>query len=313
MTEVSWDLIVIGAGPAGLTSGIYGARSGLKTLVLEKAMPGGCITEASIIKNYPGFPHGIKGQELAKKMMEQCKIEGAEIHSIEDVVDLRLQNDKKLVETTKQTYSCKSVIIATGTEYRRLGIPGEEKFKGRGISYCAVCDGPLFKNQDLLVIGGGNCAAIDAIYLSNLASSVKLIHRRDSLRAEKALVEDMKNNGVDIIFNSVVKEFKGDTQLQRVVVHNNKTDNFFEMEIDGVFIEIGRIPNSVIAKNIGVKLDDKGYIIVDNRQRTNIEGIYAAGDVTKSRQRQIGTAVGNAIVAATEAHGYIKRPYYYNR
>lgn len=305
-----WELIIIGGGPAGLTSGIYGARSGLKTLVLEKGIPGGCILDASSVKNYPGFPNGIRGQELARKMLDHCTNEGAGIRSMEDVIDIELQGEKKLVTTDKGTYSCDSVIFATGTEHRKLGIPGEEKFMGCGISYCAVCDGPLFKDKDLLVVGGGNCAAIDAIYLSNLASNVRLIHRRDSLRAEEALVDDMKRNSVEIIYNTEVKEFKGDDRLRIVVLYDNKSSEFYELEVDGAFIEIGRIPNTEIARRLGVKLDNQGFIIVDELQKTNIEGIYAAGDVTITPYRQIGTAIGNAIVAATEAYGYIKRPYY---
>ncbi len=308
-----WELIVIGGGPAGLTSGIYGARSGLRTLVLEKGIPGGCILEASDVKNYPGFPNGIRGQELAGKMLDHCENEGAEIRSMEDVIDIELQGERKLVTSDKGTYSCDSVIFAMGTEYRKLGVPGEEEFLGRGVSYCAVCDGPLFKDKDLLVVGGGNCAAIDAIYLSNLASNVRLIHRRDSLRAEDALVCDMERNGVEILYNTEVKEFKGDDRLGIAVLYDNKSGEFSEVEVDGAFIEIGRNPNTDIARRLGVKLDDAGYIIVDERQKTNIEGVYAAGDVTITPYRQIGTAIGNAIVAATEAYGYIKRPYYYGK
>jgi len=312
MEERSWDLIIIGAGPAGLTAGIYSARSGLDTLILEKGMPGGCINDASIIENYPGFPNGIGGQDLASKMKEQCENTGAEIRIPENVIDIELKDKKKLVTTEKELYSCDSLIIATGTEHRKLGIPSEEKFMGRGISYCAVCDGPLFKDKELIVVGGGNCAAIDALYLLNLASSIMLIHRRESLRAEKALVEDMKRNGIEILFNTEVKEFRGDDRLRSVIIYNNKIGDFSEMEVDGAFIEIGRIPNTEIVKRLGVNLTD-GYIIVDQRQRTNIEGVYAAGDVTTSPHRQIGKAVGDAIVAATEAYGYIKRPYYYNK
>lgn len=313
MEEEVWDLVLIGAGPAGLTAGIYGARSGLKTLILEKNLPGGCITEAPVIENYPGFPNGISGQELAMKMMEQCECAGAEIRSMEGVVDIELIDGKKVVTTDKGRYSCGSLIIATGTEDRKLGVPGERELFGRGISYCATCDGPLFKNKKLLVVGGGNCAVTDALFLSNLAASVTIVHRRDSLRAEKALVEDLERNGVEVLYNTVVKEFKGDERLRSVVLFNNKVGDFSEMSLDGAFIDIGKIPNTEIVKDLGVELDGRGYIIVDEHQRTSVEGIYAAGDVTTCPHRQIGTAIGNAIVAATEAYGYIKRPYYYNR
>jgi thioredoxin reductase (NADPH) len=310
MEEAPWDLIIIGAGPAGLTAGLYGARSGLDTLVLEKGMPGGGLYEAPLVENYPGFPDGISGQDLAGKMKEQCENAGAEIHFMETVTNIEIRGGRKLVTTDKALYSCDSMIIATGTKHRRLGLSSEERFSGRGISYCALCDGPLFKDKRLMVVGGGNSAAIDALYLSNLTSSVKLIHRRDSLRAERALVEDMERNGVEILFNTEVKEFRGDERIRSVLLHQNETGDLSEMEVDGVFIAIGTIPNTEIVRRLGVELDN-GYIIVDQRQRTNIEGIYAAGDVTTSPHRQIGKAIGDAIVAATEAHGHIKRPYYY--
>lgn len=312
MEDEYWDLIIIGGGPAGLTSGIYGARSGLKTLVLEKLIPGGCILEASIVHNYPGFPKGITGQELASKMHEQCLNEGAIIRTMENVTNIEIQDEKKVVITSNGKYYCKSIIIAAGTQHRKIGIPSEDKFQGLGISYCAVCDGPLFKNRDLLVVGGGNCAAIDAIYLSNLASSVKLVHRRSTLRAEKALIKSMENKGVELLYNMDVKEFKGDNILKSVILYNNKKESLSEIEVDGVFVEIGRIPNTKVADKCGVELNDDGYIIVDRCQKTNIEGVFAAGDVTISPYRQIGTAIGDAIIAALEAFGYIKRPYYKN-
>jgi thioredoxin reductase (NADPH) len=305
-----WDLVISGAGPAGLTAGIYSARSGLKTLIIEEAIPGGCVNEASFIENYPGFPNGITGQELARKMMEQCDNAGAEIHSIEKVNNILLKDGKKIIETDKKNYCSNAVIIATGTKYRRLGLKSEEKYKGRGISYCAVCDGPLFKDKKVIVIGGGNCAAIDSIYLSNLASNVKMIHRRSELRSEHALVEEMKKRDIEILFNTEVKKFEGDHKLRSVILYDNKLKNYSKMEVDGAFIDIGRIPNVDFLKNTGVKIENN-YIVVDQRQRTNIEGIYAVGDVTKGPYKQVGKAIGDAVVAASEAHGYIENPYYY--
>ncbi len=307
---VTWDLIIGGGGPAGLTAGIYGARSGLKTLIIEKALPGGCINEASFIENYPGFPNGITGEELAIKMVKQCENAGAEIHSLEEVQDIVLKDEKKWIKTDRDEYSCDAVIIATGTKYRNLGLPSEQKFRGKGISYCAVCDGPLFKEKEVVVIGGGNCAAIDAIYLSNLVSKVTLIHRRDSLRTEKALIQEMNEKDIQVLFNCEVKGFKGDDLLKKVVVYNNKNEDLFEIKADGAFIDIGRIPNIDLVKGIGVKIENN-YIIVDQRQKTNIDGIFAIGDITTSPYKQIGKAVGEAVIAASEAYGYIKRPYYY--
>ena len=311
MGEENWDLIIVGGGPAGLTAGIYGARSGLRTLVLEMKTPGGRIADAAIIENYPGFPDGIRGSDLASKMRDHCEKAGAVIQSLERVVEMDLTGERKLVKTEKGTYSAASVIIATGTKHRLLEVPGEIEFQGRGVSYCAVCDGPLFKNKEVVVVGGGDCAAIDALFLSGLASSVKLVHRRSTLRAENALIEGMKKNGVEFLLETEVREIKGDDNVRSVVLYNNKTGEVTEMEADGIFIEVGQAPNSEIAGKAGVELDKNGYIVVDARQRTNIEGVYAAGDVTTCIHRQIGTAVGHGVIAAAEAYGYIRRPYYY--
>ena len=307
----SWDLIVIGGGPAGLTAGIYGARSGLKTLVLEMMIPGGQIAEAAIVENYPGFPEGISGSELAERLKEQCEKSGAKIHVMERVKDLYVTERRKRILTDNGEYTCSAVIIATGCRRRQLGIPSEDRLRGRGISYCALCDGPLFKKRRVLVVGGGNAAAIDALYLSDLASNTKLVHRSSALRAEKAVVEKLVSKGVEIIYNTEVKRFKGEDQLTSVELFNNKTGEITEIDVDGVFIEIGNVPNSDFAKKAGLELDERGYIVVDSRQRTNVDGVFAAGDVTATRCRQCGTAVGSAIVAAIEAYGYIARPYYY--
>lgn len=311
MSESKRDLVVVGAGPAGLTAGIYGARSGLKTLVLEMAIPGGLIAKAAIVENYPGFPEGVRGSVLAKKLKDQCEKAGAEIRFMERVLELNLEGKTKRVKTDKGTYDCAAVIIATGSQQRQLGILGETKFQGRGVSYCAICDGPLFKNKNVIVVGGGNAAAIDALFLSDIASSVKLVHRQSALRAENALVMGMTSKGIEILYNTEIKEIKGGNKGLRVTLNNNKSNKSIEINVDGVFVQIGRIPNSEIAKKAGLKLDKKGYIIVDSRNRTNIDGVFAAGDVTTSPFRQCGIAIGNAVVAALEAHGYIKRPYYY--
>ena len=313
MAEEKWDLIIIGAGPAGLTAGIYAARSGLKTLILERSMPGGLVSEAAMIENYPGFPDGVQGLDLVSKIVEQCEASGAEIRSLEGVIKMDLGGEKKRVETDMGAYTAASLIIATGTEHRQLDVPGEREFLGRGVSYCALCDGPLFKDRSLIVVGGGNCAAINALFLSNLASSVKLIHRRSSFRAENALVEQMKSNGVEFIFDTEIREIKGEETVNGVVLYNNKTRDVTEMEAEGVFIDVGQVPLSKVAGEAGVELDENGYIVVDHRQRTNIEGIYAIGDVTTCAHKQIGTAVGHAVISAIEAFGYIKRPYYHRQ
>ncbi len=305
-----WDLVIIGGGPAGLSAGIYGARSGLKTLILEEKTLGGAAAESPLIENYPGFP-ATRGQELVNKMAEHCRKFGVTIKEIEGTRELNLSGEKKLVKTDQASYSASAVIIATGCHYRELGVPGENEFKGRGVSYCTVCDGAFFKGKRVLVVGGGNSAAASALYLSNVASNVKLVHRRKQLRAEEALFRNLQERKVEFLWNSVVKEIIGDAKVKSAVVYNNKTGETREIEFDGVFVQVGEVPNSQLAVKAGVKVDKGGYIIVDAHQRTNIPGVYAAGDVANGPVKQVGTAVGQAIVAATEAFGYIKRPYYY--
>jgi len=307
----NWELTIIGAGAAGLAAGIYGARSGLKTLILEEKMAGGTMADAPLIGNYPGF-QSINGRELAQKMVTHCRSVGLEIHELERVVRLDLKGEKKIVETDKATYETKTVVIASGTRYRELGIPGEKEFRGRGVSYCGVCDGPLFKNKRVLVVGGGNSAAITALYIAELASEVKLSHRRGVLRAEEALVKVLKNkNNVEILWNTEVKEIEGEQVVSKVILFNNKTEETKELKLDGVFIQVGEAPNSRLAKKAGVNVGEKGYIAVDMRQHTNVAGVYAAGDVTNHPVKQIGTAVGQGITAALEAYGHIRRPYHY--
>ena len=303
-------MIIIGAGPAGLTAGIYGVRSGLETLILEEKTPGGAAAESPWIENYPGFP-SISGQELISRMVEHCKKFKVPINELEKVVRLDLKRKKKILKTEKTSYTASAIIIATGCRHQELGVPGESEFRGRGVSYCAVCDGAFFKGKKVIVVGGGNSAAVSAIYLSNLASEVKLAHRRDRLRADEALAKDLQERGVEILWNTEIKEIKGDSKVKGVRLFDNKKGKTKEMEIDGVFIQVGEIPNSQIANEAGVKVDDSGYIIVDGRQRTNIEGVYAAGDVTSGPVKQVGAAVGQAISAAMDAFGYVKKPYYY--
>jgi len=306
-----WDLVVIGAGVAGFTGGIYGARSGLKTLILEEKVPGGTTADAPLIENYPGFPKGISGMELTRRMLEHAKRMGVEIHQLEKATKLEVEDDEKRVITDKIVYSVSAVILAMGTRYKKLGQPGEDEYRGRGVSYCAVCDGPFFKGKRVVVVGGGNAAGVSAIYLANLASDVKLIHRRSQLRAEEVHFKELQDQNVEILWNTEVKEIKGKEKVECIILFNNKTKKIMELKVDGVFVQIGETPNSAIAKDAGVKLDRDGYIVVDQRQRTNLQGVYAAGDVTTCPVKQVGTAVGQAIIAATEAFGYIKRPYYF--
>jgi thioredoxin reductase (NADPH) len=294
-----------------LAAGIYGVRSGLETLVLEKKMAGGTTADAPSIENYPGFQR-ISGQKLAQKMIRHSKSVGVEIRELEEVVELELKGREKIVETDKGEYEAEALIFASGAYYRKLDVPGEERFHGRGVSYCGVCDGPLFRNRRLLVVGGGNSAVITALYLAGLASEIKLCHRRGMLRAEEALIKALEQQkNVEILWNTELKEIKGENAVDRVVVFDNRTDGRREIRVEGVFVQVGEVPNSQIAEKAGVKTNEEGYIIVDMRQRTNASGIYAAGDVTNHPVKQIGTAVGQGITAALEAYGYIRQPYYY--
>jgi len=306
----NWDLIIIGAGPAGLTAGIYAGRSGLKALILEEKMPGGEAAVTPWVENYPGF-ESISGLELIEKMTKHCKRFGAQINELKKVTSLDLRGEEKLAKTDKDVYSASAIIIATGTHYRLLNVPGEDKFQGRGVSYCALCDGAFFKGKRVVVIGGGNSAATSARYLSNVASNVKLVHRRSQLRAYSTSVEALKKQNVEFLWNSEVKEIKGNDVVKSVILQHNKTGEIRELEVDGIFVQIGETPNTKFVKEAGVAVDKNGYIIVDARQKTNVQGVFAAGDVTNGPVKQIGTAVGQAITAATEAFGYIKRPYYY--
>jgi thioredoxin reductase (NADPH) len=306
----SWELIIIGAGAGGLAAGIYGARSGLKTLVIDEKMAGGTAADAPIVENYPGFSQ-ITGGELAQKMVLHCKKAGAIIHEIETVTALDLKGEQKIVKTTLAEYEAKSIIIATGSHYREIGVRGEKEFRGRGVSYCGVCDGPFFKGKRVLVIGGGNAAATTTLYLSGIATEVLLVHRRGAFRAEDALVKDVDSKeNVQIFYNTEVREIKGDKLVTAVVLYNNKTNSTKEIEIDAVFVQIGEAPNSQIACKAGLEVNEHGYIKADVFQRTSVAGVYAAGDVTSHPIKQVGTAVGQGITAALEAYGYIRQPYY---
>jgi len=309
----SWDLIIIGAGSAGLAAGIYAARSGLKTIILDEKVAGGTTADAPLVENYPGFQN-ISGFELMQKMVAQCKSTGVLIREFEKVLNLELRDEKKIVKTGKATYEAKAVIIASGSHYREIGVPGEKEFLGRGVSYCGICDGPLFKGKRVLIVGGGNSALITALYIAGLASEVKLAHRRGTFRAEEALVKALKEKAnVEILWNTEVKEVKGEKLVSEVTIFNRNTGETEGLLVDGIFVQVGETPNSQIAKEAGVEVDKDGYVMIDIRQRTNIAGVYAAGDVTNHPVKQIGTAVGQGITAALEAYGYIRRPYYYKQ
>jgi len=306
----NWDLIIVGGGAAGLSAGIYGARSGLKTLVIEEKMSGGTAADAPMVENYPGFGQ-ISGAELAERMSTHCRKAGAMINEIETVTGLDLKSDRKIVKTVQTEYETKTVLIATGSHYRELGVPGEKEFRGRGVSYCGVCDGPLFKGKRVLVVGGGNSAAITTLYLSGIASEVIVVHRRGAFRCEETLAKDVKSKpNVRVIWDAEIKEIKGEKFVNKVVLFNTKTGATQDVPVNAVFVQVGEAPNSQIAKDSGIDVNEEGYIKIDIFQRTSIPGVYAAGDVTNHPVKQIGTAVGQGITAALEAYGFVRRPYY---
>jgi thioredoxin reductase (NADPH) len=306
----NWELIIIGAGAGGLAAGIYGARSGLKTLVIDEKIAGGTAADAPIVENYPGFSQ-ISGGELAQKMALHCKKTGATINEIETVTALDLTGEKKIVKTSRAEYEAKAVIIATGSHYREIGVKGEKEFRGKGVSYCGVCDGPFFKGKRVLVIGGGNSAATTTLYLSGIAAEVLMVHRRNSFRAENALVKDIASKpNVKVSWNTEVKEIKGDKLVTKVVLFDNKAQTTRHLAVDAVFVQIGEAPNSQLARDAGLEVNEHGYIKADVFQRTSVAGVYAAGDVTSHPVKQVGTAVGQGITAALEAYSYIRRPYY---
>jgi thioredoxin reductase (NADPH) len=306
----SWELVIIGAGAAGLAAGIYGARSGLKTLAVDEKFAGGTTADAPVVENYPGFSH-IAGNELAEKMVDHCKKVGVTFHEVENVTGLDVAGERKIVKTSRGEYEAKAVIVATGSHYREIGVKGEKEFRGKGVSYCGVCDGPFFKGKRVLVIGGGNSAATTTLYLSGIAAEVLVTHRRNAFRAEEALVKDIASKeNVQVFWNTEVREIKGEKLVSKVILYHNKKGETEEISVDAVFVQIGEAPNSHIARDADVQVDDAGYIKTDIFQRTNILGVYAAGDVTNHPVKQIGTAVGQGITAALEAYSFIRQPYY---
>ncbi|MEM3593325.1 MAG: FAD-dependent oxidoreductase, partial [Candidatus Jordarchaeaceae archaeon] len=287
---------------------IYAGRFGLDTLVLEAKVSGGQAALAAIIENYPGFT-SIRGMELMDNMRKQAEQSGSEIHDLEPVKKMEKNGEKIKVISEKDTYVADAVIIATGREHVKLGVPGEGKLIGRGVSYCATCDGPLFKGKRVLVVGGGNTACSEALYLSEIAGEVNLVHRRDDLRAEAYYKRVLRERGVRIHWNTEVREILGDKIVRQVRLFNNKTGEESLLDVDAVFIAVGFKPMSEIAREMGVELDREGYIVVDRDQKTNIKGVFAAGDITGG-VFQIAKAVGEGATAAVNAYLYIRGGWY---
>ncbi|MDA8431447.1 MAG: FAD-dependent oxidoreductase [Nitrospiraceae bacterium] len=302
------DLVIIGAGPAGLTAAMYAERSGLKAIVIEKANIGGQVALTPVVENYPAFSR-IAGKTLMDMMAQQA-VMYTDIHQGEEVIEVKRADGRFDIATTRGRYSAKTVLITTGAESKKLGAPGEREFQGRGVSYCAACDGYFFKDgKKAIVVGGGNTAATEALYLKNIGVDVTLVHRRGELRAEQFLRQSLSDNKIPIIWNTVVKEIRGDKLVYEVVLEDIAGGSVTSMKVGGVFVAIGYVPNNELAKKLGVATDREGYIIIDKAHRTNVPGIYAAGDITGGI-KQIVTAVGQGAVAAMTIFEDTAHPYW---
>ena len=299
-----YDTIIIGAGPAGMTAALYAARSNLKVALLEAGIPGGQMNNTADVENYPGYAL-ISGPELAEKMFEPLENLGVE-HVFGHVQRIEDQGDSKKVITEDEVYESKTVIIATGAFHRQLNVPGEAEFNSRGVSYCAVCDGAFFRDEDLLVVGGGDSAVEEAIFLTQFAKSVTIVHRRDQLRAQKGLQDRaFANEKISFVWDSVVEAIHGDERkVTGVTFKNIKTGETSQADFGGIFIYVGLDPVSEFVADLGIR-DESGWIVTDDHMKTSVAGIYAIGDVRQKDLRQITTAVGDGAIAGQEAYKYI--------
>lgn len=305
MSDEMYDVAIIGGGPAGFTAGIYTAREELKTVLLEKSMTGGIPAITDIIENYPGFPEGIAGMDLVARFRQQAERFGVEIQEFEEVQRIEKQENQFLIHTEANLFRAKTVIIATGGLPRQLGVPGEKEFIGRGVSYCATCDGPFFKDGEIAVVGGGDAAIQEAIFLTKFASRVTVIHRRDALRASPILQQRaFSNEKIDFLWDSVVTEVVGQENVTSLKVKNVKTAEVKNFVTEGLFVFIGWIPNSQFLDGL-IDLDEAGHVLTDRYMMTSLEGLYAVGDVRSKKFRQIAEACGDATVGALSASEYI--------
>lgn len=303
-----YDLIIVGAGPTGLTAGLYAARYGLNTLILEKLSPGGQIILSSVIENFPGFPGGISTQELVDKFKKQVDDLGVKIET-EEVIEIassfKLKTPIYNLKTKNKAYETKCAIIATGAQPKKLGIKGEEEFIGRGVSYCGTCDGPLFKNKDIVVVGGGDRAIEEVIFLSNYAKEISLVHRRQELRASKILVEKARAiPKINFVLESVIEEIIGEGKIEAVKIKNVKTSASKILSCQGVFIFVGIQPNTDFLKN-QLQLDEQGFILTDENLKTSQAGIFACGDCRRKSLYQVVTACAEGALAASSAQRYL--------
>lgn len=303
---VDVDLLIVGGGPAGLTAGIYAERSGLKTAIVERDALGGQVALTPVVENYPGFTQ-VGGKTLVDIMVTHA-LQYVSIFQGEQVLEIT-PGDPFVVQTSRRQFNARTILLATGATHRNLGVPGEQPFSGRGVSYCATCDGPLFKGRKVFMVGGGNSAVTEALHLHNMGVDVTLVHRRDTLRAQDVLSKQLTDNHIPILWNSEIKEIKGNERVEKVVVFNKQTGEFTELAADGVFIAIGYEPAVDLAEKAGVELNEEGYIKHDQFHRTNIPGIYSAGDV-EGGYKQIVTATGQGSAAAMTIFEDMINPYW---
>jgi thioredoxin reductase (NADPH) len=307
--NMDYELAIIGAGPAGYSAAIYAVRAGIKTILLDKGFGGGLAALSPNIENYAGF-ESISGIDLTEKMKAHAS-KYTDIHFNEEVKKIKKTNDIFTIETTNDNYNTKAIILCLGTDYRKLNAPGEKELTGKGVSYCATCDGFFFKDKEVAVVGGGNSALIEAIFLKQIGcKEVYLIHRRDQLRAEKAYEDEAIQKGVKIIYNTHVETIYGEQKVEYLELHDVNTQKKSKLPVDGVFISVGEEPQNTLAKELGVKLDEKGYVIVDKQQKTNVKGVYAAGDITGGL-RQVITACSEGAVAALSSTESVGKKYPY--
>ncbi len=308
MAGKTYDLVIIGGGPAGLTAGLYASRAKLDTILLEKMMPGGQVLLTDEVENYPGFSKPVKGPDLVNEMLEQAKQSGLSIENEEvaGVSHVHKDGPRFIIDTSSgDQYEALAVIVAAGAAWKKLGVQGEEALTGKGVSYCATCDGPFFKGKDVVVVGGGDKALEEALYLAKIVNSVKLIHRRDRFRAIKELQDRvLSNEKIEPVYDSIVTEICGKKFVESVKILNKKTKKSSAISCNAIFIFIGITPNSAFLKHLE-DVDDKGFIITDKNMRTSQSGIFACGDVIKKDLYQISTAVGEGATAAFNAQKYI--------
>jgi thioredoxin reductase (NADPH) len=299
------DLIIIGAGPAGLTAGLYNARARLDVLLLERLLPGGQVLTTDWVENYPGFPDGISGFELMERMKTQAEKFGLKIQG-EEVLKLELTEKRKVVHTGKGPLEAKAVILACGATWKKLGIEGEDHLMGRGVSFCATCDGPFYRDQEVAVIGGGDTAVEEAIFLTRFVSKVHLVHRRDQLRATKLLQERvMAQEKIEFLWDTVPVKIIGEAGVDGIELKNVKTGSVTSLDVKGVFVFIGTLPNTEFVKG-QIELDESGFVVTDNDMQTSVPGVFAAGDIRSKLFRQISTAVGEGAAASFSAEKYIE-------